>query len=428
VGSLLSAISGQFAKAIALGTMFPVIIVSMLNVLLVAPLLPQTAAFRDLLRRIAVGEEKWGAVALTFVVLVVTGLLYNLNIPIIRLYEGYSWENSAVGSALASLKKRRLGRLRRLHSSVSSLRGRMVAIAPNNALVDGLVVEQSALAVALNSQLPDGENWVLPTRLGNVIRCFERYSTLAYGMDAIVLWPRLVAKIDSGFASTIDDAKTSFDFMLNTSFLCALSACGVFAILLLHPTPLLWGLLVPYLLPLALFVALAFLFYAFAVNRAFAWGQGVRAAFDLYRLSLLKDLGYEQKPLTYQEERAMWLDISSQMLYADSRNDPLSLEQKTTRIVASPSDIQVESWREIGEQEPNLRIPVLVRLTNKDANNKVTLLRLIDAIPDGFKYVPGSVAVDPEVGFFLRRFAPFEVVLGPIPENGTIVVTYSIKP
>src|SRR2546429_5810143 len=54
--------------------------------------------------------------------LVVTGLLYNLNIPIIRLYEGYSWENSAVGSALASLKKRRLGRLRRLHSSVSSLR------------------------------------------------------------------------------------------------------------------------------------------------------------------------------------------------------------------------------------------------------------------------------------------------------------------
>jgi len=187
--------------------------------------------------------------------------------------------------------------------------------------------------------------------------------------------------------------------MLNTSFLCALSACGVFAILLLHQRRYCGDCSFLSAASRA-FVALAFLFYAFAVNRAFAWGQGVRAAFDLYRLSLLKDLGYEQKPLTYQEERAMWLDISSQMLYADSRNDPLSLEQKTTRIVASPSDIQVESWREIGEQEPNLRIPVLVRLTNKDANNKVTLLRLIDAIPDGFKYVPGSVAVDRRLDFF----------------------------
>ena len=36
MGSLLSAISGQFAKVVTLGTMFPVLIVSGLNLIFVA--------------------------------------------------------------------------------------------------------------------------------------------------------------------------------------------------------------------------------------------------------------------------------------------------------------------------------------------------------------------------------------------------------
>jgi hypothetical protein len=429
MGSLLSAISGQFAKAIALGTMFPVFVLTVLNIVLVAPLLPDPGSLQTLFRKIATGEEKWGAVALLFVVLVMTGLLYNLNIPIIRLYEGYSWEASVIGAGIRKLKKQRLKRIETLHASLQNLVNRLSQASPDHSLVPQLRAEKGALAQVLNNQLPK-EQWLLPTRLGNIIRSFETYSSLAYGMDAIVLWPRLIAKIDPSFASTIDEAKTSFDFMLNVSFLSAFTALEIAAIFVIHPMTLSWGSLLPYFWRAAIFIALALLFYEFAVNRAAAWGETVRAAFDLYRLDLLKVLGYEEKPLTYQEERAMWLDISEQALYPKSRNAPLSFERKTTRLVPWPSDIQIESYREIGKPEINLSLPVSIYVTNKDAAHAITLLRVIDPIPDGYKYVPDSLSIDPPPPQppIVSRLAPFECLTAPIGPNGSITITYKVKP
>src|ERR1700674_1828854 len=114
MGNLLFAISGKFAKMIVLGTMFPVVIISVLNMLLVAPLLPLPASLPSLLQKIAVGDEKWPAVVLSFVVFVITGLLYDLNTPIIQLYEGYPWQGSWIGKGLRRLEKRRFAKALRL--------------------------------------------------------------------------------------------------------------------------------------------------------------------------------------------------------------------------------------------------------------------------------------------------------------------------
>jgi len=70
--SLLTSISGQFGKAILLGTLFPVLIVSVLNELIIAPMLSFGPALQEQLRKIATGEDKWAAVSLLFVVLVIT--------------------------------------------------------------------------------------------------------------------------------------------------------------------------------------------------------------------------------------------------------------------------------------------------------------------------------------------------------------------
>src|SRR5258708_37349608 len=109
--------------------------------------------------------------------------------------------------------------------------------------------------------MADQELFVLPTRFGNVIRCFERYSTLAYGMDAIVLWPRLVAKIGSEFAATIDEAKTSLDFMLNCSLLSSFIGLVLLSIEVLGAEQLTWATALPWLWRGVLFGILSILFY-----------------------------------------------------------------------------------------------------------------------------------------------------------------------
>lgn len=427
MGTLLSAISGQFAKMLILGTLFPVVILSALNILLIAPLLPQTAFLPGLVSRIAVGDDKWQAVLFTLVVFVLSGLLYDLNIPIIRIYEGYPWQKSFLGRGLGYLQKRRLQRARKLSCQAKKLRDELAQPNQDASLVSDVRASKNDLDLFLATQLPDEESYLLPTRLGNVIRCFERYASLAYGMDAIVFWPRLVSKIDPGFASTIDEAKTNFDFMLNLSFLSALTSLAAVTIGLAMPVPLEWSYQLPWLWRAFFFVVLAVLFYQFAINRAQAWGVQVRAAFDLYRLDLLKALGYQQKPLTYQEERAIWFKLSSEIQYADERILPLPYDDPVTRIIPYPTDITITAERQYSPQAPNLRIPVSISLTNSDNTRPVSALTLIDSLPDGYAYVPDSVTVS-SGGVTVRRLAPLELFLGPIERGGGLTIGYEIKP
>jgi hypothetical protein len=225
-------------RAVILGTLFPVLLISILNELILGPITPFGAAAHDQLRQIATGEDKWAAVALMFIVLFLTGILYNLNIPVIRVYEGYPWKDSYLGNLFTRGKKRQFSKAIPLRLALRYLRRNLLTLSIGGDLPKSLQSEQNALALYINTELPDREEFILPTRLGNVIRCFERYSFVAYGMDAIVLWPRLVAKIDAGFASTIDDTKTSLDFMVNSSFLCGVSSLAALIIGCLLERPL----------------------------------------------------------------------------------------------------------------------------------------------------------------------------------------------
>ena len=427
MGSLLSAISGKFAKMIILGTMFPVVIISALNILLVAPLLPQTQALPNLLSKIAVGEEKWSAVMLSLVVFFLTGLLYDLNIPIIRIYEGYPWLNSLTGKGFLRLQRRRFAQAWTLYFQVTSLRKLLLRVSPNDALIKELRGQELALGQFVNSQLPDAQEFLLPTRLGNVIRSFERYPFQAYGMDAIALWPRLVSKIDAAFASTVDESKTSFDFMLNMSFLSSITTLAILTIGLAMSRPLQWTFFLPWVWRALVFALLAMIFYYFSVNRAVSWGVQVKSAFDLYRLDLLKALGYQQKPLSFHEERAIWLKISSQLVYADDRTVPLPYDEPAMRVIPSPPDINIRGRRRFGQQEPNLRIPVVIELQNLDASRAVDSLTVFELLPDGYRYVPNSASVS-SGGIQVRRLAPLEFFLGPIAEGGTLRVSYVVKP
>lgn len=426
MGSLLSAISGQFAKFIILGTLFPVVVVTALNLMFVVPLLPPSHQIPIHIEKIAVGDEKWQAVFLTFLVLILTGLLYDLNIPIIRLYEGYAWRRSVFGRILRHFEIQRRGRATDLRQQGAALRTNPAATPAQTAEAAG---QHSRLGQFLNSELPDSEGLVLPTRLGNVIRAFERYPSQAYGIDAIALWPRLVGKLDAAFASTIDEAKTSFDFMLNMSFLSGLTSLFIVTIGVLFPLPLRWAFVAPLLLKLLLFLVLTAVFYYFAVNRAHDWGSQVKSAFDLYRFDLLKALGYEQRPLSYQEERALWTKISSQILFPDDRKAPLPYEQSPTRLIPFPSDISVSVERKFMPADDPQQVSVQLKLINNDTSRRVNSLTIIDTLPTGYSYVTGSAVLGTAgIGIRVTGLSPISFFVGAIGPGRDLGLEYMVKP
>jgi hypothetical protein len=428
MGTFLSSISGQLAKPVVFGTLFPVVIISILDMLLLPSLLPHSQEIQAHLNKVLVGDDKWGVVVLTFVVMVVTGLLYNLNIPIIQFYEGYPWKGSWIGKFLTSRNVNRLKEAQLLGSASDSLESAVNRAGQSDPSPASLSATLDQLAIFLDTQLPDAAEYVLPTRLGNVIRCFERYSMLAYGMDAIVLWPRLTSKIDPTFASTIDDAKSSFDFMLNSSFLSALTLVGMLGVSIWNPIPLKFAALLSWGWRAGIFLFLTLIFYVWAVNRAGAWGSQVRSAFDLYRLDLLKALGYQQRPLTFQEEKRIWLRISEELAYPDIRDVPLAYEQSPTRIIVTPPDIDLSIERRVGSQGPNLRISVQLVITNDDEDDPEKL-RVIESIPDGYRYIPDSAIAS--IGSRLRvvRLTPLELdVSPPVAAKTAMRITYEMKP
>lgn len=422
--SLLSAVSGQFAKSIIMGTLFPVIIFSILAVAFVGPVVQLPPYLAEQLKRLALGEDKWTIVVLTFVVLVLTGVLRNLNIRIIRLYEGYPWRNSWLGERCKERKRKWLKEAKPLRDKLKSLRLSLREGGADPAYLKKLQAQQNDLAMQLNRAWPEQPEYALPTRLGNVILCFERYSALAYGMDAIVLWPRLVAKIGSEFAATIDEAKTSLDFMLNCSLLSSIISFVLLMMKIWGSEPLTWTTAFPWLWRAGVFAALAILFYEAAIGQAFSWGEQVKSAFDLYRLDLLKSLGYEQHPSTYEEERMLWQKITHQLLYADSKDPRLPYQEKEAPIrIVAPDHAQVALDKVFQQIEFDGTVRVKITVTNNDSQAKAEGVRIQDTVPEG--YVLDHLPDSPEVQ--VSSLKPLQFTCRSIEPGTPVTIRYGLR-
>src|SRR5215204_27445 len=92
--SILSTISGFFSKPLILGSFLPVTIFILLSWLLLVPVLPPNYLVFQPLEGL---EREWKLLAILFIAVVASGLIYNLNIQILRFYEGYPWQDSWIG-------------------------------------------------------------------------------------------------------------------------------------------------------------------------------------------------------------------------------------------------------------------------------------------------------------------------------------------
>lgn len=452
--NLLSAISGKFSTSIVLGTFFPVTLFVVLFRLLVVPFFPGGQELELLAPLRGLGAE-WEALVLLLVALLLTGLLHNLNISHIRLYEGYPWQHSWLGYQRKERFRRELevleaqevgcGRL------LEVLKGRAEVLRGVRGAPGGSPVP-TPVEVALHEQITAlgtlrGEavrrirrtfpkkSSVLPTRLGNVIRSFENYPERQYQIAAIPLWPRLIAKIPGDYSAVIDDTKSRFDFLLNLATLSGLLAlCLLLAGLASPAHTASFAGLVSWLLQTLFFAWLALWLYRQSVERAMAWGDLVKSAFDLYRWELLRQLGYTYTPTTPAEERQVWANISSRIIFGDPPAGqgtlipytPAPRPQQLPTTTRSSNGVPLTVIRGVTGPEVKGAQEIVVEVWNSDSSGGgATGVSLRDQVPDGYEYMWGSASVS-RGSVVVAGVNPYEFQLGDLRPGASVQVTYKI--
>ena len=428
MNTFFSTISKEFTKALILGSFLPVVLATVLWLLLVYPLFPDVVRAPEALKRLS---TEWQLTWSTIIVVVASAILNGFNTTILRLYQGYPWRHSILGWPMTKLYKWRYRKIRahrdRLWTILDSLKPDVAAEAEAS---KRLAEPLRELTLMLNSDYPFSEEFVLPTKFGNVLRNVEDYSRERYGISAVPLWPRLVAVIDSKYAALIDDLKTALDFAVNLSFLMAVLAITTLCLSIQR-----WQLGggPAGLSRTALFVAISILAYQAAIARARNWGTYVKSAIDLYRRKLLEQLGYQHTLQSTEQEKAdIWGKLASQLSYADVPPQlpyvPEVPITPATAVANAKTIVWIARGLGVPSGKPYAKSAVTIQLRNTGQAESGSL-SLTDTIPANWTYVWGSAQLlaTPPKALTVATTAPFSIEVPSIAAGQTTLVIYDIQ-
>jgi hypothetical protein len=151
-------------------------------------------------------DPQWQLGAFTILTIILSGIIHNLNIPLIRLYEGYRWRDTLFGRLLSKSQENKRADLRNRYDKLQALASSLPVV--KNTILRCCCREWNSLGKILARDFPRFYS-ILPTRLGNVLRNSEEYPDYQYGIDGITLWPRLVAVIEDKYAKSLTKPDTS---------------------------------------------------------------------------------------------------------------------------------------------------------------------------------------------------------------------------
>jgi hypothetical protein len=422
---LLSSISSKFSTSLILGALLPTAVYTLLSIVLLIPLFPAGWSPMQIANAI---ETLWIVLAVTGITILLSGVLFNLNIPIVRFYEGYPWRDSYLGKRRSEYYRMQFATLTNLHQGLRTLIISMEKTGKCPSELPAIRLYWDRLGRRLNSELPKREAAILPTRLGNVIASFEDYSYEQYGIDSITIWPRLAAKIDPPYAAAIEDSKTSFDFMLNSSLLSIILAFALLLVGLTYFIPMVsrWSFTI-WVGEIITICWLAYLSYLGAINRAMAWGTTVKAAFDLYRWELLKQLGYTSLPATMEDERRLWKIISQQIIYGDQPLLRLAHYDRSQVGVHSYPPAQSLNITRSVHHESAERLRIFLRVMNNDLKLPAPQVIIIDSVPAGYDYHRGSARDEnTKQSIFVEGANPYTFLVEDISAGEEVTISYAI--
>jgi hypothetical protein len=459
VANILSSVSGQFSKALILGAFFPTALFVLFAWLFLTPLIPTDWVFFAPLKAL---DPQWQLAALTILAIILSGILNNLNISIIRLYEGYRWQNTSIGGWFTERQESRRaalqGRYNRLQPLASSLwrstnqQRDKAALKERNAeyqaacaehyrllqqSYNAVLREWNLLGAKLANNYPRIQG-VLPTRLGNVLRSSEEYPLYQYGMDGITLWPRLVGVIEEKYFSSLDAARIPLDFMVNSSFLSSLLAGLLLIVGLFNPVLIsdwaMWHRYLPWIIQIAVLIVISYFFYLGAVAQASAWGNKFKGAFDLYKSKLLSELGYSHDVSTRAAEYNTWNLISRQMVYGNDEgtNKPridyapaISPPSPPTSVECKNPDCKkyLQITRGIAEVDRVGAITIHVGVKNVHPQDDQPDVVIVDKLPDGFDYEWGTARVEGK-RVVVVGINPYKFSIGNVRHGKEVVLVY----
>ncbi len=192
-----------------------------------------------------------------------TTIVTQFSVPILRLLQGY-WRGPLAGFASS--------RVTAINQKVKEKEERWNWLAQRKAAneLTAAQLKEYALLDADLANFPVDENWRLPTRLGNLLRSAEEYAHIHYGLEINISWPRLWLLLPSSTQQEIGRARHNLD-----------RAVQIFTWTLLFA---LWSFLIPWALVIA--IVLAAIFYQSILQSAGAYGELLKAAYDLHRFML----------------------------------------------------------------------------------------------------------------------------------------------
>jgi hypothetical protein len=210
-------------------------------------------------------------------------LLQPLQLAMVRVLEGGfpRW----LGSGLA----RKL-QLRRKHSLEKKIQNKIDEAVKLDDPAEAdkrntSIQEAGAMSVRLHSRFPIPDYLIRGTALGNALAAMEDSAGAAYGLDAVVTWPRLYPVLGDRVRAVVDDLRDGLDAAARLAATGAVTAVATVVLLAWHSGLLTLLALVP--------LAVALLGYVGAVQAAVAYGTAMHVAFDLHRFDMLRALHLE---------------------------------------------------------------------------------------------------------------------------------------
>ncbi|WP_413206259.1 hypothetical protein [Rhodospirillum sp. A1_3_36] len=155
---------------------------------------------------------------------------------------------------------------------------------------------------------PDAPRFLLPTSLGNIMRAYEVYPRILYGLDSVPAWPRIVEVLPKETLSRLEESRGLLNFGANLVFASTVVVLATLLSRLMNPPHPIHSNL------LSLAILSHPLGWAVARNAAHTWGDQCRAVFDLHRGDLAEALGLIL-PSDPAQERIMWRAFSRMTLY-----------------------------------------------------------------------------------------------------------------
>jgi hypothetical protein len=223
-----------------------------------------------------------------------------LAIPVLRLLEGY-WPAWADPIRLR-LSRRLADRAAAEQPAWQKAYARVQP--PADPTVEDLAVY--ARLERRRRRRPSSPGYFLPTPIGNILRAAERRPSDKYGLDAVVVWPRLWPALPETMRSDLLAARTSLDRAAITA---------VWGVLFCAFAPLtLW------VIPVGLGVAAAAV-AAVAPGRAQAFGELMEVAYDQYRTTLYTQLRWPL-PANPHQERAEGHRLTAYLWRGSDDTDP----------------------------------------------------------------------------------------------------------